>query len=356
MRRISDAYAVILAGGRSERLWPKADKTRPKFLFEGPNHCSLLEETMRRLNITVPRKNIFVVTNKVQAPYVRQCISIDSKNLIFEPFSRNTAAAIGLAAVYIGKINPDAIMIVSPTDHYIPEVRKFATVLRRTISFAKNRPVLLAIGIKPNFPATSFGYIKMPKAKFKRQIFKVDKFIEKPPLKTAKRFVKSKDYLWNSGIFVWRVRYFLDALKKYQPSLYNGLKRLEKKLGKPGFHSSLQKEYKNFKDLSIDYGLLERADNVYAQGADFFWKDFGNWNSLFDVYKKDTKGNLIRAAHAGIDTQDSIIFSDEKHLIGTIGVSGLIIVHTPNATLVCAKDRAEDVKKMAHMLNKKCGY
>lgn len=221
---------------------------------------------------------------------------------------------------------------------------------------AQEANALVAIGIRPHRPEEGFGYLKIAKQRSKAgsgRIYKVEKFIEKPNYSKAKRYLRSGKYLWNGGIFAWKATSILQAIKIYLPKLYSGLQRIEKARGSAQYKNRLAKEYSRFQNISITYGIMERAGNIYTVAADFSWEDIGTWLSLSrDASIRDKQANVIHGLHKGIDTCDSVILGSKKHLIATIGVRDLIIVHTPSATLVCRKDKAQEVKKLTEILEK----
>lgn len=342
-------YAIIIAGGRGKRFWPQSRINKPKYLLRLPKQKrTLLQDVAARMEPLVPNKNIIVVTNKLQYRDVaRQLPQVDKKNIIQEPMMKNSAAAVGLAATIIAKRKQDAVLIVVPADQLIPvkHKNKFINVLKTAASFAKSKDVIVTIGIKPTYPATGFGYIKAGE-KIKSNIFKADEFAEKPNLKKAKVFVKNKKYLWNSGIFVMKASVILKEMQKYLPVTAKGLKSIKGK-------TDLAKAYKKFPDISIDYAIVEKSKKVYVIKADIKWYDIGSWKNLNEVIKTDKKGNIVIGPCAGVDTKYSIIISERNHFIGAVGLKDIIIIHTDNATLVCDKKKAENVKGLVDEMEKR---
>jgi len=335
-------YAVIIAGGRGKRFWPESRIKEPKYLLRLPGQKStLLQQSVARLRGFVKNKNIMVVTNRLQYLSVKkQLPQIDKKNIILEPLSRNTAAAVALAATIINAKNADGLMIVLPADQLLPikHERKFRNALKTAANLAKSKDALVTIGIKPTFPATGFGYIKVGK-KLGASIFKADKFIEKPNFKKAKAFIKDKNYLWNSGIFIMKTSAILKEIGKYMPGLAKGLRFIKGE-------ADLNRYYKNLSGVSIDYGVMEKSKKVYVIKADIIWHDIGSWENLYEVIKSGPKGNIVIGPYLGVDTKDSIIISKKGHFVGTIGLKDVIVIHTDDATLVCSKDSAELVKSL----------
>ena len=340
-------YAVIIAGGRGKRFWPQSRIKNPKYFLKLPGQKrTLLQQAVFRLRGLVQRKNIIVVTNKLQSAGVKkQLPQTGKRNIIAEPLSRNTAAAVGLAASIINRKDPDGIMIVLPADQLMKDESKLRGVLRTAVGLVKTKDALVTIGVKPTFPATGFGYIKAGK-RFKGNIFKADKFIEKPDLKKAKTLIRAKNYSWNSGIFIWKVPTILKEIKRYMPKLAKGLKSVKSR-------TDLNKWYGKFPDISIDYGVMEKSKKTYVIKAALKWYDIGSWKSLYDIIKADQEGNIVLGAHLGVDTKGSIIISNKKHLVGTAGLKDIVVIHTDDATLVCSKESSELVKRLVDKIEKK---
>ena len=345
-------YAVIIAGGRGKRFWPESRVKMPKYLLRMPGQKNtLLQHAVSRLKGLVQNKNIIVVTNKLQYSSVRkQLPRINKKNIIPEPLMKNTAAAAGLAAAIINKKDPDGVMIVLPADQLIPDkyIRKFKVVLRNETDIAMLKDALVTIGIKPTFASTGFGYIKAGK-KLKTNIFKADKFIEKPNLKKAKAFIKNRNYFWNSGIFIMKASVILKEIERYMPTLAKGLRSIKSR-------ADLNRCYRKFPDISIDYGVMEKSKKVYVIKADLRWYDIGSWESLYEVIKPGPKGNIVIGPHLGADTKNSIIIGKKGHLIGTTGLKDVIVIHTDDATLVCRKDKSELVKDLVNKIEREKGF
>lgn len=343
-------YAVIMAGGRGERLWPKSIRGRAKHMLSFGTRNAIIQETIRRLRKNLPLQDIFLVTTKKQYSALKPYISVLKKeNIVLEPEGKDTAAAICLAALTLEKRLGNVVMVILPADHIIKDSKIFFKDLLRAEKIANSDSALVTIGIKPKYPSVGYGYIKTGKQS--ADYYEVKRFIEKPKKKKAEKFYREKHYLWNSGIFVCRTDSILAALKRYMPHLYYGLKDIVRFGGKKGYSIKLANEYSRFKRVSIDYGVMEsvardKVQEILCVKAGFDWVDIGSWASVEEIYDKDSKGNIILSDSALIDVKDSIIIGERSHKIGVIGAKGLIIVQTKSGTLVCAKDRAQEVRDL----------
>jgi mannose-1-phosphate guanylyltransferase len=351
--------AVIMAGGVGTRFWPRSREKSPKQLLEILGKGTLIQNTVHRLEGFIAPENVLVVTNKIQkAMVLKQLEDVPEENIIIEPVGRNTAPCIGLAAMHARRIDPQAVMVVLPADHVIQDPVEFRRVLQLAADTAYESGSLLTIGIKPTHPETGYGYIQMfteigahnPYAE--RGVFKVKTFAEKPNVQTAERFIASGDFLWNSGMFIWRVDAILDEIKRCLPDLHNELLNIEPTLGGANYYATLEKAYGIIRGISIDYGVMEKAEKVYVIPGDFGWSDIGSWDEVYRLSGKDEHGNSITGKVIQKDTSNSYIFSPDK-VVATIGVSDLIIVNTGDALLICKRGRSQDVKEIADYLKRK---
>ena len=323
---MNKTYAVLLAGGKGTRLWPLSCEGRSKSFIRIGSEKPLIAKTIAGLRGLMPKKNIIVVVDKSQKKFVKD---IPKKNILVEPFGRSTASAVGLAAI---GLKPEDIMLVLPTDAIIGNTQNYKKTLREAIDFVSVKENALAcIGVVPRRPETAYGYIKL----------KPHRFIEKPNRALALKFFKKGNYLWNTGMFVFKAEVILKAIKKHAPALHKQL--MDIKTGK----KSLKAAYRRMRNVSIDYQIMEKAKNLYCARGNFSWRDVGNWKSAGALFKKDRRGNNIFGKATLVDTHDSVIYNSTKEKLGVIGLKGTIIVRTKNGTLVCAKKDAEKVKKLA---------
>jgi len=343
-------YAVIMAGGKGERLWPKSTAGKAKHMISLGTRNVLIQETIKRLRERLPLENIFLVTTKNQIFSLRPYISnLKKENIISEPFGRDTAPAICLSALILEKRFGDATMVILPVDHIIKNTRAFFKNLVFAGKVAEAGPNLLTIGVKPRYPSIGYGY--METGKKLNGYYGIKRFIEKPKKAKAEALYKNKKYLWNSGIFVWKTSSILSMMKKYMPNMYYGMEDISRFDRKTGYSIMLEKEYSCFNPISIDYAIMEpvsknERDKIFCIKSDFDWVDIGSWSSIEEIYDKDSDGNIILSNSNMIDVKNSIIVGDRDHKIGVIGLKGVIIVQTKSGTLVCNKNRAQEVKDL----------
>ncbi len=352
-------YAVIMAGGSGTRFWPLSREKTPKQLLKIGGIDTLIQETVGRVLSLIPKENIFVVTNHGLADDIDRQLSARfdgswSANMIIEPEARNTAPALGLAALHLNRIDPDAIMVVLSADHSIRKTDEFLSMIK-TAGAAAQMDYLVTLGIKPNRPETGFGYIKAGKQCEGQTIAgvrTVEAFVEKPNLETAKEYLKQGSYYWNSGMFVWKTSTFLDEIKKLQPVLYQGLMEIQESIGSEKESTVVARVFKKLQSISIDYAIMEKTGRAAVIPADIEWSDVGSWSALDEVSDKDASGNIISGNVIDFGSRDSIVYA-EKRLVATIGLKDTIVVDTPDATLVCSKDKAQEVKKIVEELKKR---
>ena len=342
-------YGLILAGGVGSRFWPFSRVLEPKQFINIIGKESLLQNTVRRLQGLIHPKQIFFITNQVYFFELKKQIEkfhIPDENIILEPEGKNTAPAIGLCARLIEQKNKDAVLAVFPADHYIKDIKKFQGCVNRALKPAES-DFLVTIGIKPNKPATGYGYIKIsnqkPVTRNQMKYYKVERFLEKPSINKAKEYVRSRDYFWNSGMFIWKVSVFRDELAKYMPELYSQLKSIQTK-------GDIEKVWGRIKPISVDYGIMEHSKKIALVTADFYWSDLGSWDALEELLSKDKGGNVLPGNSLDCGSQGLCAFSRGDRLIATIGLKDLIIADTPDALLVCDKQKTQEVKKIVEKL------
>lgn len=345
-------YSVIMAGGIGKRFWPRSRKNKPKQLLDIVSNEKMLRLTFNRVKKISDLKKIFVVTGpNFYKPIRDELKELPEKNILVEPSGKNTAPCIGLAATVIAAKDPDAVMGVFPADHLIEDEDKFVEAVKIGHDFAKDHTALLTFGITPTRPVTGYGYIQFEKEGLadSKNIFKVKTFAEKPNLETAKRFLKSGDFLWNSGIFIWKIPNILNAMKIFLPDMYESFNKISDAIGTPNYESVLKREWATIRSISVDYGIMESAKNVYVVKSDFRWNDVGSWDSVYDILEKDENGNVLIGNTKTLNTKGCYIYSD-KHLVGAIGVEDLIIVQTKDALLVVKRGESEKVKDLVDLL------
>jgi len=349
-------YALIMAGGGGTRLWPLSRQGHPKQMLPLIDERSLFQIAVQRLTGLFPTERIFVVTNRKQsAELSNQCPEIPKENYLLEPEPRGTAAAIGLAAAYLHHRDPEAVLAVLTADHYIGNEERFLEYLREAKEIA-SQGHLVTLGIEPTYPATQYGYIQQGKELVlngKPSAFEVDRFKEKPDESEAKQLLASGDHSWNSGMFIWPTALILKEFERQMPSLHSSLQTIVKHWGSPQRDEILNREWPNVESQTIDYGIMEHAENVAVIPAkDMAWNDVGSWNSLFEVLEPDEDGNVILSQnHMNIKSRDSLVHSNgQSKMLVTIGVENLVIVDTGDVLLVCSKEHAQDVRKVVEHL------
>lgn len=344
-------YAVIMAGGGGTRFWPLSRQIKPKQLLNISGNDVMINETIKRLMGFIPLENILIVTSKRQSDMVRQLVLYDlpEENILYEPVGRNTSACIAYAAMEIKRRCQDAIMCVLPSDHYISNEDQFRNILNEACIAAEEMEKLITIGIKPTCASTGYGYIyyNPESCLYCNNTYLVESFIEKPPIEKAIEYVNSGRYLWNSGLFVWKASIILENIQRYLPRLYRSMSLIHEMLQEKSEKVELQ--YAQLPSISIDFGVLERSDEVLVISGDFGWNDLGSWDALDSIFPTDESGNIVRAKHIGLGTKNSIIYGGDR-LITTIGMESLIIADTKDALLICPKERAQDVKSIVELI------
>ncbi len=338
-----------MAGGRGERFWPQSRLAMPKHLLPIVGERALLVQTIERLLPMIPAERVLIITNRQQAPAIRGlCPMLPVENIVAEPVGRDTAAAVGLALVLVRRRDPQAVFAMLPADHVIHDTVTFRADLERAFTAAESEPLLVTLGITPTEPATGFGYIQRgaPRAGVEG-LHDVNRFVEKPSLEVAQGYLASGDYFWNAGMFFWSVPVVAAAFAQHVPDLWADLGKLEAALvAGQSLDTVLESIYPTLKKISVDYALIEKAKNVAVIPAGFDWDDVGAWPAVARHFPADATGNVVRGLAAVEQAKDNLVVSTADHLVAVLGVQDLIVVHTPDATLVCPKDKAQEIKAL----------
>ena len=348
---MSKRFAVIMAGGRGERFWPRSRHFRPKHLLPIVGDKPLLEQTINRLLPMIPAENILVITNTHQESAVREVASmLPSENIVSEPVGRDTAAATGLATVLVSARDANASFAMLPADHVIKDSAEYRRNLEAAFVVAERGDVLVTLGIKPTEPATGFGYIQRGAAvedANNRAVHELVRFVEKPSREVAEGYLASGDYLWNAGMFVWRVPVISKAFGTHSPEIWDGLEAIAAGLGRgEDLAGLLDEHYPNIKRISVDYAVMEKAKNARVVPATFDWDDVGSWPAVTRHFEADSDGNVVLGQGLVEQGARNLVVSTDDHLVSVLGADDLIVVHTPGATLVCPKSRAEEIKAL----------
>ena len=350
-------HAVIMAGGAGTRFWPASRAARPKQLLDLAGDKTMIQATVDRLEGLVPPERVLVVTNRRLVDAISEQLPGLPDGAIFgEPCKRDTAPCIGLACVLIGQRDDDASMVVMPADHVIRPAEVFRAAISYAAKLVDVQPDrIVTFGIKPTYPAESFGYIERGEPIDGRganepPTFAVKRFCEKPCVELAHQYVESGNFYWNSGIFVWKSAAVFEALARFEPEMYAHIARIQETVATERFPEVLESEFAAIQGKSIDYAVMERYENVVVIEAPFEWDDVGNWRSLARMRGEDADGNTIMGKYLGLRTGGCIIRTDDRHLVVTLGVRDLIVVHTPDATLVANKHDEESLRQIVQTL------
>ena len=339
-------YVVLMAGGVGTRFWPYSRNSRPKqFLDVLGIGKTLLQSTYERFLPLCPKENIFIVTHEEHLAITQEQIpDMEAHKILTEPMRKNTAPCIIYASLKIYKENPDAVIVVAPSDHLILDEPEFQRTIKACFDQAKNQDKLVTLGIKPIRPETGYGYIHYIDGK--AALKKVKTFTEKPELSLAKKFIDSGDFVWNAGIFVWGVKAILDAFRKHLPEMTEVFEEASQRFNTTDDRTALQAAYAQTKSISIDYAVMEKADNVYVWLSTFAWSDLGSWSSLHDNSTKDSNNNAISADSLIYETRNSVIKGPKDKLIVVQGLNGFLVGAFDNVVIVCEKDKEELFRKI----------
>jgi len=346
-------YGVIMAGGGGTRFWPLSRKKTPKQLLNLTGKELMVNEAVDRLSYTADKKDIFIVTNATQVePMLKATIGrIQPDHILSEPAARNTAACVGYAAMEIVRKYGDGVMIITPSDAYIKDSAAFTRVLSEAVKAAEERDKLVTVGINPSFPATGYGYIKFDKNQ-DGQAKTVLEFKEKPDEATAKAYYESGSYAWNSGMFIWKASTILEKFQQLVPDIYADLEKIGDAMNTDREKQTIEEIYPIIRKISVDYAIMEPSaakGDVLVVPGEFGWNDVGSWDMMGVLHDADANGNITIGDTLAINTTDSVVYSSGK-LVATVGVDNLVVVETPDAIMVCSKDKAQDVKLIVEAL------
>jgi mannose-1-phosphate guanylyltransferase len=352
---VSNFYALIMAGGSGTRLWPLSRQNRPKQAIELIDNRTMFQHAVDRLDTLLPPEQVLVVTARDYVEVLAsQVPNVPRENFIVEPMARGTAGAIGLATIHLMRRDPEAVMAVLTADHYIRYVDKFRRALTVAVQVA-GEGYLVTLGIEPSFPSTGFGYIRRRErigAMGGFDVYGVDSFVEKPNAARAVEFLETGLYSWNSGMFIWQVSRIMAEFARQMPALYGQLQTIEAALDTPRHAEVLAEVWPQVRKETIDYGIMEGAEDVGVIPLDIGWTDIGDWAAIYELHRPDEAGNVVVGAdHVGVGTRSSFI-QDGKKLIATIGLEDMIIIDTDDAILICTRERAQDVKLLVEQLEK----
>jgi mannose-1-phosphate guanylyltransferase len=346
-------YAVIMAGGVGKRFWPQSRRATPKQLLPIAGNKSMLRMTIDRLKHITGEDRILIITNSDQEEAIRlECGELPVENILIEPEGKNTAPAIGLAAIIIQHRDPDAVMGVFPADHYIKDVKSFTKYIEQGIKIADEMRGLVTFGVVPTRPATGYGYIQFHDRKNPDEpIFAVKAFAEKPDSNTAELFLESGDFLWNSGMFVWRVDSILQSFQEFLPEIWDSLENIKGAIGKSVWDAVLTVEWATLRSISIDYGVMEKAQNVFVVRVDFSWNDVGSWDAVHEMRKKDKDRNVSKGEVIFYGSENNLVFANGK-TVAMVGVDDLVVIDTKDALLIIPRGQTERVKELVDSFEK----
>lgn len=339
-----------MAGGRGERFWPLSTPERPKQFLDLTGGGTLIQQTVERLLQVVPARDILVVTSAAHLPLARaQLPNLPGQNFLAEPVGRDTAPCIGLAAVWVERLDPEAAMLVVPADHHIPDRNRFCDQVLAAIDAAESTGGLITLGIRPDRPETGYGYIEVgePFPADGGPVHRVRRFSEKPDAVRAAEYLAAGGFLWNAGIFAWKVRTIRSEIAWHLPDLHAGLERLAASDNLEELKTRLPDVFPTLPQISIDYGLLERSDRVFVLPCDFGWDDLGSWTALARLRRADRDGNVVSGRVLVEDCANLVVEARGGRLVAALGVRDLVVVETADAVLICAADRAQEVRKLA---------
>lgn len=345
-------YSVILAGGVGKRFWPLSRKKHPKQLLDIVGSKSMINLTIERLSYLGPLDHIYIMTNREQADLIiAQNSALRPENFIIEPSGKNTAPAIGLAAMHLLRRDPQAVMGVFPADHLIQNTKQFASDVRAAIDSACRHRALFTFGIQPDYPATGYGYIQVEKDELpgESNIYRVKTFAEKPDPETAKMFLKSGEFLWNSGMFVWQAQLIIEKIRRFLPDTGQVLSEIGKSVGSDSYKRTVARLWKTIQPISIDYGILEQSTRINVLKARFDWSDVGSWDTIYKIENKDKNRNVIRAKGLLLRSSGNYIYTKGIKVFA-LGIKNLVIVENEGVLLILPRSESENIKELVDSL------
>ena len=349
-------HAVIMAGGSGTRFWPKSTRKEPKQFLSLFGDQTMLQDTVERISAIIPPERVWVITNDRYVNLVNEQLpDVPEQNIIGEPVAKNTAPCVAAAAALIRRQDEDATMVVLPADHLISEPEDFHSVIKAGAQKAEASQALVTIGIKPTRPETGYGYIEFDKESGEEigdhEVKKVKQFREKPNITTARQFIYASRFLWNSGMFIWTADTIIREFGEHQPEIANALNNLESNLEAAKDGDAIDSFYHACPSISIDYGIMEKAKNVFVIPGEFGWSDVGSWNALYELADKNEEDNVVKTDHAVTEeASGNLIYSQSDKMIALVGVENLAVVETDDAILVCDLDKAQGVKQVVNTL------
>ena len=344
----------IMAGGVGQRFWPRSRESNPKQLINIVGEKPLITQTAERNFNHVSPEQLYVITTKKQAKDISDALkTVPNQNIIAEPYGKNTAPCIGLVCALLAAKNPGTVLAIVPADHWIPDLDIFSRTICDAAEIANQKNVIVTLGIKPRGPETGYGYILAGEEinfSGKTVFSKVNKFIEKPEKEKAEKLIAGGNSFWNAGMFVFKASEMLNAFQKFLPEFYKGLVKIRKAVGSENLDSVIEEVYAKAPKISIDYAIMEKAENVIVGHCDFKWDDVGSWASVDNHWSKDENNNAIRGNVVAVDSSNCVIENTGKGVIGLVGLENVIVVQTDDALLICKKDKDQDVKKLVEKL------
>lgn len=349
-------HAVIMAGGAGTRFWPRSTEARPKQFLKIFGDRTMLQSTVDRIEKLIPAERVWVITNDRYVDLVQEQLpNVPKTNIVGEPVGRNTAPCVAAAAALINEKDPEGTMVVLPADHQITDPETFLSILETAEAKAEDGESLVTIGIKPDRPETGYGYIEFDKDSSEtvdgHEVKTVKQFREKPDLKTARQFIYSGNFLWNSGMFIWQASTIIDQFEQHLPDIHSGLEKMSPSVGTDQQKEAIDEFYHSCPSISIDYGIMEQAESVFVVPGSFGWNDVGSWRAVYDLREKDVNGNVIESQNTGTaKAENNLIHSESGKMIAVVGVENLAVVETDKAILVCNLDESQGVKDVVNQL------